>query len=160
MKKIGFISLLLVLTMVACGKKTTEPAQQPTFTIQQRVVGGETYALPKATAFKMNGDYSNNVAVTLGPDGRLLYFPAPTDIRENSAPYDLGNGWWLNRQGLSSNSVFTKWTFKEYSKLKNAPSPQEIMDAIIPGSGVTEMISLPVSISDALANPAGCKKYL
>ena len=43
-----------------------------------KVKGGGTQAFVlKATAFKMSGDYSNNVAVRVGKDGRLSYYPAP-----------------------------------------------------------------------------------
>lgn len=94
--------------------------------------------LPKPTAFKMSGDYSNNVAITLNA-GKIVYFPAPSDISENSKPTPLGDGWWLNRQGISANSVFTKYTFEEYSKLKQVPSIEELKASIIPGARVTEM---------------------
>lgn len=107
------------------------------------------YARLKATLFKMNGDYANNVAVTLGPDGELRYFPAPSDISEYSRPEEVGEGWWLNRQGLGANSVFTKWTFDEYKNLKNVPTPEEIKSAIIPGSHVTEFRQLAIPAEDA-----------
>lgn len=105
--------------------------------------------LPKATVFKMTGDYADRVAVTLGPDGRLSYFPDPSDISEFSRPESLGEGWYLNRQGIGPNSVFTKWTFEEYSKLDKVPSVSEIKEAIIPGARVKEFITLPVSFNEA-----------
>ncbi|MDE6006436.1 MAG: hypothetical protein K2G67_02655 [Muribaculaceae bacterium] len=107
------------------------------------------FARLKATLFKMSGDYSNNVAVTLGPDGSLRYFPAPSDISENSRPEEVGEGWWLNRQGLGANSVFTKWTFDEYRNLKEVPSPEEIKAAIIPGACVTEFRQLAIPAEEA-----------
>ena len=150
-----------VLLLTSCSKKVSQDNDMPQITLQQKVIGGaETFAIPQATIFKMNGPYSDKVAVTLNPDGTLMYYPAPSDIMASSAPYDLGDGWWLNRQGISSNSVFTKWTYGEYSKLKSVPSREEIMDAIIPGSGVTEMLQIPVTISEARSNPAACKKYV
>lgn len=154
------------MLLLACSKKTTESSSTPEIPatsdqIKLRMVGGtEEYALPNATIFRMNGDYADHVAVTLRPDGTLAYYPAPTDIMANSAPYDLGNGWWLNRQGISSNSVFTKWTFDEYHALKTVPSQQEIIDAIIPGARVEEMRQIPVSLSDALYDPGACRKYV
>lgn len=103
----------------------------------------------KATLFKMSGDYANNVAVTLGPDGQLRYFPAPTDITENSKPEEVGEGWWLNRQGISASSVFTRYTFDEYRKLKTVPTPEEIKAAIIPGARVTEFRQLAIPAEEA-----------
>lgn len=107
----------------------------------------------KASAFRMSGDYANNVAVTLNANGGLAYYPAPTDISAASAPKALGDGWWLNRQGLGPNSVFTKWTFEEYHALPSTPSQAEILAAIIPGATVTEYRQLPVSASQAMTMP-------
>ena len=150
-----------LLMLASCSKKTAETASEPQFKLQQTVIGGpQANFIPKATIFRMNGPYENNVAVTLNPDGSLQYYPAPTDLTASSEPYDLGNGWWLNRQGIGSNSVFTKWTFDEYRKLKAAPSREEIKAAIIPGSGVTEILELPISISEARSNPGACRKYV
>ncbi len=94
---------------------------------------------PKPTAFRMSGDYADNVAVTLDAQGNLTYFPDPRDITADSKPVPLGDGWWLNRQGLSGNSVFTRYTFEEYSKLKQVPSIKELKASIIPGAKVTQI---------------------
>lgn len=99
--------------------------------------------LPKPTAFRMSGDYSDNVAITLDSQGNLVYFPDPRDISADSKPTPLGDGWWLNRQGLSGNSVFTRYTFEEYSKLEHVPSIKELKAAIIPGAKVTQIRVLP-----------------
>lgn len=148
--------VLLLLCGVSCAKKgeALPPAE-----LQVKTVGGTTFAVPRATAFRMSGDYSENVGITLNPDGTLAYYPAPTDITPLSAPYDLGNGWWLNRQGISEGSVFTKWTFEEYAALKEAPSRQELLDAVIPGAMVTEMKRLPVALDEALKNPRICIEF-
>ena len=99
--------------------------------------------MPKPTAFRMSGDYADNVAVTLDAQGNLVYFPDPSDISEESKPIPLGDGWWLNRQGLSEKSVFTRYTFEEYSKLKNVPSIKELKASIIPGARVIQIRVLP-----------------
>ena len=118
-------------------------------------------AVLKATAFKMSGDYSNRVAVTLGGNGELLYFPAPTDLGPQSTPVEIGDGWWLNRQGLGANSVFTKWTFDEYRALKATPSPSEIKAAIIPGARVTEFVRMSIPASKAnQMNPHELIQYI
>lgn len=114
---------------------------------------------PDATIFKMSGDYADNVAVTLNPDGTLAYYPAPGDLSSVSVPYALGNGWYLNRQGISSGSVFTKWTFQEYMALPQPPTTEQIKAAIIPGAYVTEMETIPVKIGEAMADPSICIKY-
>lgn len=151
------------LLLFACSKKTTGEAISDTVSsgqIQMRMIGGYEEAMPQATIIKIDGNYADKVAVTLNPDGTLAYYPAPTDIMTNSAPYALGDGWYLNRQGISKNSVFTKWTFDEYRNLASTPSREDIIEAIIPGSGVIEMEKIPLTISEALSNPSACKKYV
>lgn len=130
--------------------------------MKPNVLGSEPRGVVlKATAFKMSGDYAGHVAVTLDQCGDLVYFPAPTDLSDASAPVEIGNGWWLNRQGLGPNSVFTKWTFSEYRAMKSVPSPAEIKAAIIPGASVTEFRQLPISASEANAEtPSSLLRFL
>ena len=116
--------------------------------------------MPNATAFRMSGDYYDNVAITLGPDGQLLYFPAPTDITADSKPIDLGNGWWLNNQGIGPNSVFTKYTFAQYAELPEVPDPAQLKNSIIPGAKVTGFIELPMKLDEANGNIEAVKEYL
>lgn len=116
--------------------------------------------IPNATAFRMSGDYQNNVAVTLNSNGQLTYFPAPSDITADSEPISLGNGWWLNNQGLGQNSVFTKYTFAEYAALPSAPSTQQLILDILPGAKVTEFIELPMKITEVSQNLEAAKEYV
>ena len=145
-------SLLMAATLFSCSQKST----QMTVTVPSATVTPspgpqrEMNFIPKATAFQMSGDYADHVAITLGNDGKLLYYPDPSDIRETSKPVDLGNGWWLNRQGLGPNSVFTKYTFEQYAKLKTCPTQQELIESIIPGARVTSYQALPCRISEGM----------
>lgn len=122
--------------------------------------GGKVNFLPNATAFRMSGDYADNVAITLSPEGDLLYFPAPTDITADSAPVELADGWWLNNQGLGPNSVFTKYTFAEYASLPEVPSPQQLKLSIIPGARVTGFMELPMKIGEANQKIETAKTYV
>lgn len=121
---------------------------------------GEFKALPKATAFRMSGDYVANVAVTLDSQGNLTYFPAPTDITSSSAPLQLADGWWLNRQGVGINSVFTKYTFEEYAALPSVPTVAQLKEAIIPGARVTAVITLPYAVGEAQGNIPAINEFL
>lgn len=174
MKNIVIIIILLsgMLFMIpgcSVGKKGSDAGSKKEFPesgLPQAVavpegnpVGGSAMVL-KATAFRMNGDYSNNVGITLDNKGNLLYYPAPTDITANSRPVNLGSGWWLNRQGISDNSVFLKYTFEEYSRLENVPSREELKKMIIPDSHVTGFRQLPYSASEAMGHLNEIKKYL
>ena len=156
------LTTLAVSGILLSGCKSQAPAEKqvsatqsgnemPMVLTQTKVLDSKPLsAVVKATAFKMSGDYQDKVAITLSPEGEILYYPAPTDITVNSAPVDLGNGWWLNRQGISAGSVFTKYTFKEYAALKKAPSIAELKAAVIPGAKVTVMRQLPFTASDAM----------
>jgi len=124
------------------------------------VRGSRPAAIPKATAFRMSGDYADNVAVTTDQQGNVTYYPAPSDISESSRPVDLGDGWWLNRQGIGENSVFTKYTFNEYMRLKNVPSASELKAAVIPEAKVVEMVKLPYNINEAASHINEIKDYL
>lgn len=106
--------------------------------------------LLKASVFKMSGDYADHVAITVDANGRVTYYPAPSDISAISAPVAVGDGWYLNRQGLGPNSVFTKYTFDEYRALKTAPSAEEMKAAVIPGAKVTAFERLSIPASDAM----------
>lgn len=175
MKKIILASSLLLIMASACSKKTAETASSTDTapavseyapgTVRPGVAVGyrdskPRNAMPKATAFRISGDYAGHVAITLSPGGQLQYFPDPSDITPNSRPVDLGNGWWLNTQGISASSVFTTYTFDEYAKLKSVPSPDKLKAAVIPGARVTEMQQLPFSVSEARQNLDSIKSYL
>ena len=153
------ISFLLVIAvaLTGCSKKVSQSSESSTLaptpapaSMRPKVLNSEPVGmLLNASVFKMNGDYADNVAVTMGVDGRLVYFPSPSDISASSKPVPVGEGWYLNRQGLGPGSVFTKWTFEEYKALESVPSPAEIIAAIIPGARVTEFETLPVTVSEA-----------
>lgn len=111
-------------------------------------------AMPRATVFRMSGDYADNVPVDIYPQGRLFSYPAPTDVSEASAPVPLAGGWWLDRRGVGEHTVFTRWTYGEYSALKETPSPREISAAVIPGARVTKVLHLDMTPQEAMADTA------
>lgn len=165
MKQSTFLSvstpLLALLLVSACGSKKETSSYLPTAPVKTIIIGGEDVRMtPKATVFKTNGNYADNVAVTLNPDGTLAYYPDPSDLSDFSSPLSLGNGWFLNRQGIGPNSVFTSYTFEEYRSLSQPPTQEELLKAIIPGAAVTEFVQLPVEASEALQNPEICVQYL
>ncbi len=107
---------------------------------------------PKAVAYRMSGDYAGNVPVTLAPDGAIISYPAPTDLTDRSEPLPLADGWWLDRRGISANSVFTRYTYPEYRALTAAPDPAQLKAAVIPGARVTAIVHLPMSVAEAVAD--------
>lgn len=109
--------------------------------------GRPNYALPRTVIYKTNGNYDDNVAIRLNPDGSLLTFPGPGDVGEQSVPLRLADGWLLDRRGaVGSGTVFLKYTYREYHALAEPPSTAALKTAIIPGAHVTEAYALPRSV--------------
>ncbi|MCH5226601.1 MAG: hypothetical protein J1F16_02090 [Muribaculaceae bacterium] len=160
--KTNILSILAVVLLAACSHKATVSDQKASEEfVPSRVAGiGSQAVYPNATAFRMSGNYQDNVAVSINPEGELIYFPAPTDITADSRPIALGEGWWLNCQGLGPNSVFTTYTFEEYASLPQVPSPEQIKNAIIPGAKVTGFVELPIKLGAAIENIELAKKSL
>ncbi len=136
------------------------PAPAPVAGPQARVLGGTATDLPRAVAYRTNGDYTDRVAVTLTPDGKLASYPAPTDISASARPLRLHAGFLLDRRGVNARSVFTRYTFDEYAALTAAPSPDSILAAIIPGSAITELLPLPMTTNEAVADTAAVNAYI
>jgi len=125
--------------------------------IPQEVVTGQppVQALPKAVIYKTNVDVADHVAVMLSADGKtLLSFPDPSDITPTSTPLRLDSGWLLDRRGaIGPGTAFLSYTYAQYARMNQAPTPQQILNAIIPGAHVTATHRLDMTPSDAAANP-------
>lgn len=119
-------------------------------------------ALPHAVVYRTDGDYDNRVMVTLDASRtQLVSYPAPTDVSPASAPYVMSGGWLLDRRGgIGFNSAFLEWTYDEYSRLPQAPSPAEIISRIIPGARVTAVRQLLMTVNEALADTAAINTWL
>lgn len=146
-----------LLATASCAPKSTSvipPAPDSIETTAVMIGAGTNTqkALPKATAYRMSGEYADYVAIGVDSKGNITYFPAPADISPNLAPLALGNGWYLNRQGIPSTAVFINFTRQQYSQLLSPPSISELKAAIIPGARISEFATLPYSINDAPAN--------
>ena len=145
----------------ACSKSGQNNVVTTTVAAPALKVGGDQATLPRAVVYRMSGDYAANVPITLDASGtKIVSYPAPGDLGAAAAPVDLGNGYWLDRRGVSKNSVFTRYTYSDYRKLQHAPSVDELLKAVIPGARVTELVRLPISASEAAADPALCKPYI
>jgi hypothetical protein len=140
-------------------------ASQPTLkivgisdTVHEKILPSRR--MPKAMLYKTSGNYLNNVPVQLNADGTLLSYPSPTDIPENPTPLQLNDGWLLSPIGITAQSVFTRYTYAEYRALKQAPSPDELLKAVIPGAKVTATLQVPVAPSEALTDTAAVNNFI
>lgn len=128
--------------------------------MKPNIPGKPAGIMPKAILYKTSGDFRDNVPVQVNADGSLLSYPAPSDIPENARPILLKSGWLLSPVGVSNQTTFTTYTYDEYRRLEEAPSPEEILKAVIPGSRVTITIQVPMTQSEALADPDAVDRYL
>lgn len=72
----------------------------------------------------------------------------------------LESGWLLSPVGVGPQTVFTTYTYDEYRRLSQPPAPEEILKAVIPGSRVTTTMQVPMTLGEALADPAAVDRYL
>lgn len=147
--------------VAAAGCKSTQGSEEP----QQGVVIGTPKSkpsayIPKAVIYRTNGDYAQQVPIALNAQRTaVVSYPGPGDVSEASSPVALGDGWLLDRRGgVGLNSAFLRYTYAEYARLQQAPSAAELMSAIIPEARVTEVKTLPITLSEALADPAALKE--
>lgn len=116
--------------------------------------------MPKALIYRTNGQFADNVPVTLTADRHgLLSYPAPSDLR-GCRPVYISDGYYLDRRGIGPNTAFTRYTYAEYEALHSAPSARELMDAIIPGAEITEIVQLPMTAAEAAADTAAVKSLI
>ncbi len=146
-----------------------QQSEQPTMVSDKPVtiIGWNSEkAVPKARIYKTNGNFVDNVPITLGTDRKtIISFPSPADV-ENSQPIPLENGYYLDRRGITPETAFTTYTYRQYSSLKNTPTLKQLKHAVIPGAIVTEIVELPFPVGtptkqqcDSLINEnlPGCK---
>lgn len=159
--KLTTITLIAALATISLsGCKTTKTEMAETVNVTP-LVSGTVKAIPKAVVYKMEGNAGpENVPVTVNPStGELISFPGPRDV-VGQEPIALGQGWYLDRRGISANSRFTRWTYAEYQNLKSVPSAAEIKAAIIPDARVKDIRHLQMPPWEAAADTAAIKKFL
>ncbi len=114
---------------------------------------GTSAAMPKAVIYRTNGDYRLNVPITLDASrSSVVSYPAPTDISPDMEPLCLADGWLLDRRGVSENTAFTTYTYSSYMTLPSAPSPQQLLESVIPSARVVSLKVLPITLSEAVAD--------
>lgn len=123
-------------------------------------LSGRQAAIPRARVYRMNGDYADNVPVGTDGSGRIISYPAPTDVSAASRPMQLAGGWWLDRRGVGLHTVFTRFTYEEYAALPQSPSVAQLREAIIPGARVTAVEELPWTLREAVADTAAVNAWL
>lgn len=130
--------IFIVLVMLA-GCNCTHKNQSAEATGKKD--GDETKALPKAIIYKTTRDYSDQVAVIMDANKKsIVGYPAPSDIQgSQKKPTNLGDGYWLDNQGINKNAAFLSYTFEEYGALKEAPTLDTLKAHIMNKNPIVEM---------------------
>lgn len=152
---------MLATALAATGCKAAKDADAADHKPQPAVVSTKPSAyVPKAVIYRTNGDYNQNVPVTLNASRTaIVSYPGPSDVSESSTPVALGDGWLLDRRGgVGLNTAFTRYTYSQYAKLTEVPSASDLMSSILPEARVTEVKTLPITLNEALADPSALKK--
>lgn len=156
------IAAAATVVLTGCRSRQAAAETPDSYRVAPQLIGGTpSKFLPMAHIYKTNGDFRDNVPIQLTSDGKqIASFPAPSDLSQRSTPVVLSDGWLLDRRGVGENTVFTRYTYSEYMKLGQAPSTSELMEAVIPGSKVTEMVELPIGMSEAISKPSLCEPFI
>ena len=117
--------------------------------------------MPKAVVYRTNGDYADNVPVRFDElRGVLVSYPAPSDLKRDCVPVQLADGWLLDRIGIGANTVYTRYTIDDYRTLPQVPSASCLIDSILRGSAVVDMVELPFTTSVAVSDTAACNSLI
>lgn len=141
---------------------TVQPQPAPAAQYELHPLAGIRTEQPRAIVYRTSVPCADLVPVQLSPDGRsLISYPAPSDLTGGqSAPVALDGGWWLDRRGIGPSTVFTTYTYAEYSAMAQAPTQADILAHIDRKAYITAMYALPLTAAEAAANPAVCNKYI
>lgn len=134
-----FISLLFCGILSGCGS-------------QKATKKDDNKSQPYAIVYKTKADYSQLVPIRLNAaKTRVEGFPAPSDLYrfgQLATPVALGNGYLLDRQGISVNSAFLSVPYEEYKRFRNTPNPSWLMENIKDKNPFAEFYCIEVDPSD------------
>ncbi|MFG6382029.1 MAG: hypothetical protein K1V87_08010 [Muribaculum sp.] len=144
------------------GETSTESsASYPAASMTASSSSATNRILPRAVVYKTNGDFDDLVPITLSADKQAITsYPAPSDITPSQKPVKLADGYLLDRRGININTAFTRYTYAEYASMKTAPSIDTLKAAIMPDAKVTRLVILPMTLNEAINDPAKCDSII
>lgn len=145
---VSILAPLSMLMMTGCSHKTTTDAVA--FPMVQSSVKEELeehivrdskplMTLRPVIVYKMSGDYADLVPVTLNGNGKIVSYPDPMDITESSRPVALGDGWYLDRRGVTATSAFMDYTYAQYHALEHVPSIETLQSHIVARNAIVSL---------------------
>lgn len=99
--------------------------------------------LPTTIVYKTKKNWNDLVPIQLSADKlTVISYPSPGDIMVNGElrePSVLRDGFLLDNYGIGPNSVFIRIKYREYSRLKQAPSLDSLYSLVIDKEPFVEM---------------------
>lgn len=121
--KHSYIVLIMSILLLSCKSKQIAINNQLYSATQQIVI------------YKTIKDFSNYVPVTMNASKtEIISYPAPSDLLfegKTTTPTKLKNGYLLDNRGINENIAFLKYTYEDYSGMKEAPSLSEMQKNIL-----------------------------
>jgi len=100
-------------------------------------------ALAPILIYKTTKDYSQYVPVIMNAEKtKIITYPDPTDVYYGGKlayPTLLDNGYFLDNRGIGPNVVFLNYTYEAYSRLKAAPTMEQLMNSLLDKSPLLEL---------------------
>ncbi len=147
----ALLLLIPALMITACGgQKDTAQAQATEAT--GPAAGGETLApvpaqdmaaTARMVVYRTRTNVRDHVPIMLSEDGTaIVSYPDPSDLRAPGGlplPFQLEQGWLLDRRGVGVHSAFLNMTYAEYAALDEPPSMIELAGALVDRDPITDM---------------------
>lgn len=130
------------LTLCACSTRKAVMTENPVAESEPLPTNMMNVVSPPVVIYKMRGDYARLVPVQLDARGQIISYPDPLDLRVGgklSLPTPLHGGYWLDNRGITAGVAFVDYTYEEYSRLKEAPSKEELQRRIVDSQPLTEI---------------------
>jgi hypothetical protein len=139
--ELKIIVIAILISLVACKSNTDVPKKLSAGT--QVDVVPVYQPGPHIYIYKTKSDYNNKVPITLSEDKqKVMSYPDPSDIviaDSYRQPTILKKGYLLDNIGIGKNTAFLKLSFEEYSKLKVAPSSEDLLKLVLEKDPFIEM---------------------
>lgn len=136
-KNISLPLLFCVLCLFSC-RSTKQTTESPKMNTTRILTQGA-----KTIVYKTIRDFNDNVPITMNAERtKIVSFPSPTDLKfrgELAKPTQLKNGYLLDNRGISVHTVFTSYTYEEYSELNEVPTIAVWREKIIEMYPLVEM---------------------
>jgi len=130
------IFAILLFTNCHCQKKTVTPDP-----VEQKILR-QTASAP-ALVYKTRKDYAQYVPVMMNAEKtQIVSYPDPTDVffrGKPAYPTPLRGGFLLDNRGIGPNVAFLNYTYNDYSRLKNAPTMEQLMNNLLDKNPLLEM---------------------